>query len=136
MDRQQAFIRQFISTSRLILTCLIPAFAAEYALNSLLSPGAVADYLGEDQWWSIPAAVFIGAPAYIDGYAALPFTRGLIENGMSSGAALAFLVSGGVVSIWGALAIAPVLKLKPFALYISLALIGSLCAGYIFAWIN
>ena len=132
--RRQAFSAQFWATARLILVCLVPAFAAEYALNAVLTPGALAAYVGEDQWWAIPAAVFVGAPAYIDGYAALPLTRGLIDNGMSEGAAMAFLVSGGVVSIWGAMAIAPVLKLKPFLLYLLLAVLGSLIAGYVFGW--
>jgi len=133
--RRQSFSTQFWATTRLILICLIPAFAAEYALNAALTPGALAAYVGEDQWWAIPAAVFVGAPAYIDGYAALPLTRGLIDNGMSEGAAMAFLISGGVVSIWGAMAIAPVLKLKPFLLYLLLAVLGSLAAGYVFGWI-
>ncbi|PIB26795.1 permease [Amylibacter kogurei] len=133
--RRRAFARQFWATARLIMLCLVPAFAAEYALNATLTPDALARYVGEDQWWAIPAAVFVGAPAYIDGYAALPLTRALIENGMSNGAAMAFLVSGGVVSIWGAMAIAPVLKLKPFLLYLALAIIGSLGAGYVFEWV-
>ncbi|MEM9498308.1 MAG: permease [Pseudomonadota bacterium] len=132
--RRQSFARQFRATTRLILICLTPAFAAEYALNAALTPDALAQYVGEDQWWAIPAAVFVGAPAYIDGYAALPLTRGLVENGMSEGAAMAFLISGGVVSIWGAMAIAPVLKLKPFLLYLALAVLGSLIAGYVFQW--
>ncbi|MEO0751614.1 MAG: permease [Pseudomonadota bacterium] len=134
-ERRSAFAKQFGATARLILICLIPAFAAEYALNAALTPGALAAYVGEDQWWSILAAVFVGAPAYIDGYAALPLTRGLIDNGMAQGAAMAFLISGGVVSIWGAMAIAPVLKLKPFLLYLMLALLGSITAGYVFEWI-
>lgn len=134
-ERRHIFANQARATTRLILICLVPAFAAEYALNAMLTPGSLAAYVGEDQWWAIPAAVFVGAPAYIDGYAALPLTRALIENGMSQGAAMAFLVSGGVVSIWGAMAIAPVLKLKPFLLYICLAVLGSLGAGYAFEWI-
>ncbi|MGZ2259423.1 permease [Roseobacter sp. A03A-229] len=134
-SRRASFRTQFRATSRLILICLIPAFAAEYALNAALTPGALAAYVGEDQWWAIPAAVFVGAPAYIDGYAALPLTRALIDNGMSKGAAMAFLISGGVVSIWGAMAIAPVLKLKPFLLYLALAVSGSLAAGYLFEWL-
>lgn len=134
-ERRGSFAMQFWATTRLILICLIPAFAAEYALNAVLTPGALAAYVGEDQWWAIPAAVFVGAPAYIDGYAALPLTRGLIENGMSEGAAMAFLISGGVISIWGAMAIAPVLKLKPFLLYLTLAVLGSLAAGYVFEWV-
>lgn len=135
ISRCNAFVRQATATTRLILICLIPAFFAEYALNAALTPGSLAVYAGSDKWWAIPAAVFVGAPAYIDGYAALPLTRGLIDNGMSPGAAMAFLVSGGVVSIWGALAIYPVLKLRPFLLYLGLAVTGSLIAGYAFEWL-
>jgi len=135
-DRRRALFSQAVATTKLILICLIPAFFAEFALNSALTPGSLAVYVGEDKWWAIPAAVFVGAPAYIDGYAALPLTRGLIDNGMSPGAAMAFLVSGGVVSIWGALAIFPVLKLRPFLLYLGLAVAGSLLAGYVFGWVS
>ncbi len=133
--RRQSFARQTGATARLILICLVPAFAAEFALNSVLTPEALTVYVGGDVWWAIPLAVFVGAPAYIDGYAALPLTRGLIEHGMSQGAAMAFLVSGGVVSIWGAMAIFPVLKLRPFLLYLALAVTGSLAAGYVFEWV-
>lgn len=134
-DRRHALSKQALATTRLILICLVPAFFAEYALNAAITPGSLAAYVGEDTWWAIPAAVFVGAPAYIDGYAALPLTRGLIDNGMSPGAAMAFLVSGGVVSIWGALAIFPVLRLRPFLLYLGLAVTGSLLAGYGFGWV-
>lgn len=133
--RRTAFYRQGAATTRLILICLIPAFFAEYALNAVLTPGSLAQYVGADKWWAIPAAVFVGAPAYIDGYAALPLTRALVDNGMAPGAAMAFLVSGGVVSIWGALAIFPVLKLRPFLLYLVLAVTGSMMAGYAFGWL-
>lgn len=128
--RRDVFRRQVWATTRLILICLIPAFAAEHVLNALLHPEALSSYVGHETAWAIPLAVFVGAPAYVDGYAALPLTRALIEHGMSPGAAMAFLVSGGVVSIWGAMAIFPVLRLQPFLLYLALAIFGSLLAGY------
>lgn len=133
-DRQRTtvFRQTMAATTRLMLICLIPAFAAEYGLNAVLRPDSLSGYVGKDVWWAIPFAVFVGAPAYLDGYAALPLTRGLVDHGMSAGAAMAFLVSGGVVSIWGAMAIFPVLRLKPFFLYLALALSGSLAAGYVF----
>ncbi len=134
-DRRDIFRQKFATTTRLILICLIPAFAAEYALNSVLQPEALSVYVGDDVWWAIPFAVFVGAPAYLDGYAALPLTRGLMDHGMSPGAAMAFLVSGGVVSVWGAMAIFPVLRLNPFLLYLALAVSGSLIAGYVFDWV-
>ncbi|MEP5212052.1 permease, partial [Sulfitobacter pontiacus] len=134
-QRKSIFRQNAAATTRLILICLIPAFAAEYALNAVLQPDALSAYVGSDVWWAIPFAVFVGAPAYLDGYAALPLTRGLMDHGMSPGAAMAFLVSGGVVSVWGAMAIFPVLRLKPFLLYLALALSGSLAAGYVFDWV-
>ena len=131
-ERRHRFAHEAWATTRLMLICLVPAFAAEYALGQLLHPESLAAYVGEDAWWAVPFAVFVGAPAYLDGFAALPLTRGLMDHGMSAGAAMAFLVSGGVVSIWGAMAIFPVLRLKPFALYLGIAVVGSLAAGWLF----
>lgn len=134
-DRRKRFRQETWSISRLILICLIPAFAAEYALNAVLQPQSLTPFIGAENWWAVPVAVFVGAPAYLDGYAALPLTRSLIDHGMSPGAAMAFLISGGVVSIWGAMAIFPVLKIRPFLLYLSLALSGSLASGWLFDWL-
>jgi uncharacterized membrane protein YraQ (UPF0718 family) len=131
-SRRRAFISQFVSIARLILIVLTPAFAAEFWLNVWLKPDALTAYVGAESALAVPLAVLVGAPAYVDGYAALPLTRALLEHGMSSAAAMAFLVSGGVVSIWGAMAIAPVLRLQPFALYLVLAATGSMAAGWIF----
>lgn len=131
-SRRNVFRQNAVATTRLILICLIPAFAAEYALNAMLQPEALAAYMGKDVWWAIPFAVIVGAPSYLDGYAALPLTRSLMEHGMSAGSAMAFLVSGAVVSVWGAIAIFPVLELRPFVLYMTLAISGSIAAGYVF----
>lgn len=131
-SRRARFMRECWSITRLILLVLTPAFAAEFLLNAWLEPDAVAAYVGRDSAFAVPLAVIVGGPAYIDGYAALPLTRALLEHGMSSGAAMAFLVSGGVVSIWGAMAIFPVLKLKPFLLYLTLAAVGSMVSGWTF----
>jgi uncharacterized membrane protein YraQ (UPF0718 family) len=131
-QRRRRFREECMATTRLVLICLVPAFAAEHVLNGLLQPQALSSYVGTDVWWAVPFAVFVGAPAYVDGYAALPLTRALMDHGMAPGAAMAFLVSGSVVSVWGALAIFPVLRLRPFLLYLILALSGSLLSGWIY----
>lgn len=131
--RRSRFATEMRSLVRLVLICLVPAFIAEHLLNAALQPDALADYAGAGTWWAVPLAAFVGAPAYVDGYAALPLARALLDHGLSPGAAMAFLVSGGAVSIWGALAIAPVLKLQPFLLYLGVAVAGSLVAGWGFA---
>ncbi|NIA70913.1 permease [Pelagibius litoralis] len=135
-ERRNQFVKEIWAMTKLLLLCLGFAFSAEYLMQELLAPQALAAYVGNQSRWAIPLAVFVGAPAYLDGYAALPLTRGLIDHGMSQGAAMAFLVSGGVVSIWGALAIIPVLRAKPFMLYLVLAVVGSLAAGWLFEWVT
>ncbi|MEM7320204.1 MAG: permease [Pseudomonadota bacterium] len=133
--RRRRFFAECRSVSRLILLVLIPAFTAEHLLNAWLKPGAVTGYLGDTNAFAVPFAVLVGGPAYIDGYAALPLTRTLLDHGMSPAAAMAFLVSGGVVSVWGALAIFPVLRFKPFCLYLILAAIGSMLSGWGFGYL-
>ena len=129
---RRRFAREAFSISRLMVLVLTPAFAAEFLLNSWLQPDALAGYVGRESALAVPLAVVVGGPAYLDGFAALPLTRALLELGMSPGAAMAFLVSGGVVSIWGAMAIFPVLRLKPFLLYLVLAVVGSMLSGWAF----
>ena len=135
-ERRRWFRAEAYATARLVLICLVPAFAAEHVLNGLLRPEALSAYVGVEAWWAVPFAVFVGAPAYVDGYAALPLTRALLDHGMAPGAAMAFLVSGSVVSIWGALAIFPVLRVRPFLLYLFLAVVGSLLSGWIYGAIS
>lgn len=48
--------------------------------------------LGADNQWAVPLAALVGMPIYLDGYAALPFVRGLIDSGMGQGAPECFTV--------------------------------------------
>ena len=83
----------------------------------------------------IVAATFVGVPAYLNGYAALPLVSGLVGQGMAPGAGLAFLVAGGVTSLPAALAVFALVRRPVFALYIGLALSGSLASGLAYqAW--
>ena len=49
---------------------------------------------GEGRWWGVPAAVLLGVPGYFCGGGAVPLVHGLLAQGMSHGAALAFLLGG------------------------------------------
>lgn len=130
--RMRIFRTELLSMARLIALCLTFAFAAEFLLRDLLPPHLLPTYVGENSIYAIPLAVLVGAPMYLDGYAALPLVRGLLDLGMSSGAAMAFLVSGGAVSIWGAMAVVAVLRPATMVLFVTLAVIGSLAIGYAF----
>ncbi len=95
----------------------------------------VVSLFGSEASASVPLAVFVGAPMYLDGYAALPLVRRLMEMGMSFGAALAFMISGAAVSLYAAAAVISIVRARVFMLYILLALSGACLAGYLANWL-
>ena len=55
-----------------------------------------------------------------------------MEKGMAPGAAMAFLVGGGVTSIPAALAVWTIARRAVFAAYVLLATFGALLSGIVF----
>jgi uncharacterized membrane protein YraQ (UPF0718 family) len=60
----------------------------------------------------------IGIPAYMNGYAAIPLISGLMELGMTLGAAFSFAAAGALSSIPAALVVYALVK-RPVFLCIS-----------------
>ena len=118
---------------KLVVLFLGAAFVAEYFLKLYLHENALASYVGRDSAFAVPVAAIVGAPLYLDGYAALPLVRGLIEHGMAEGAAMAFLIAGGITSAWTALPVFALVRLPVFITYVVLAVTGSILSGWIYA---
>ena len=106
------------------------AFFIESLMIAYLPAGLVASLVGIGNTAAIPISALIGIPAYMNGYAAIPLISGLMELGMTPGAALSFATAGAVSSIPAALAVYALLKRSVFFVYIALRLVGSLIAGY------
>ena len=122
-------------STRLVLRWLALALVLEVFLQRQVSDAWIASLFSDDAAASIPLAVIVGAPMYLDGYAALPLVRGLMEKGMSFGAALALMISGAAVSLYAAVAVASIVRLRVFVLYVLLAIVGAGAAGYVAAWL-
>ncbi len=110
----------------LLLAYLIEALMLRYVPADL-----VAGFLGGEGLQPILLGALVGAPAYLNGFAAVPMVAGLLDQGMSQGAAMAFVLAGGVSCIPAALAVWALVKPRVFATYIGLAVIGSILAGVI-----
>lgn len=135
--RRTKFRQGAISTTLFLLKWLTLAFLLESLMIAFVPAEWIASALGGEGITPIITATFIGVPAYLNGYAALPLVSGLIEQGMAPGAGLAFLIAGGVTSLPAAIAVFALVKRPVFALYIVLALTGSLLSGLLFqAWVG
>ena len=121
------------SMTKLVIFLLGAAFVAEYFVKLYLPEDALTDLVGRDNPLSVPVAALLAAPLYLDGYAALPLVRALIDRGMAEGAAMAFLIAGGIISAWTAVPVFALVRLPVFLAYIAMALAGSTLAGWGYA---
>jgi uncharacterized membrane protein YraQ (UPF0718 family) len=131
--RRHQFLSEVRASGLLVAKWLSFAFALESLLRRVLPPELIAGLVGGESAWAIPLAVLVGTPIYLDGYASLPLVRGLVELGMAPGAALAFMIAGGITSAYASVAVYAVVRLPVFLWYLALAVIGALLAGYGYA---
>ena len=123
----------FAATARENGLFLLKWLALAYVIEALMVRHVPADWiaanLGGDGPGTVLLAVLLGGPAYINGYAAVPLLAGLVEQGMSQGAAMGFVLAGGVSCIPAAIAVWALVKPRVFAGYLGIAFIGALVAG-------
>jgi len=108
------------------------AFLLESLMLAYISGETIAGLVGGEGAVPVALSALVGVPAYLNGYAALPLVAGLVQSGMSDGAAMAFMVAGGVSSIPAAIAVYALVRRHVFAAYLGLALVGSTLAGLMF----
>jgi len=127
--RLAAFRRHAALKTLFLGKWLLLAFLLESLMLAWLPADAVAGLVGGDGFLTILSAATIGAPAYLNGYAALPLVGGLMAQGMSAGAAMAFLVGGGITSVPAMLAVWATARREVFVLYLGFAVSGAVLAG-------
>ena len=108
------------------------AFLIESLMVAYIPAAMISDWIGSGAWWTIPAAVFVGIPAYLNGYAAIPLMASLIDMGMMPGAAMAFMIAVGVTSIPTAIAVYALVRKRVFFWYLLIALTGSALSGLLY----
>ena len=77
----------------------------------------------------IVIGALIGAPAYLNSYAAPPLVAGLIDQGMGAGAGMAFMTAGAVSSIPAMAAVWSLVKTPVFVTYIAFGIGGAILIG-------
>ncbi len=131
-ERQMTFIKEGSSNALFLVKWLALAYILEALLVTYVPAKLIASVVGGDGLWPIIVGALVGAPAYLNGYAAPPLVAGLMEQGMSSGSAMAFMIAGGISSIPAMAAVWSLVKREVFAAYIVLGITSAILSGVIF----
>ncbi|MCC5857787.1 MAG: permease [Ectothiorhodospiraceae bacterium] len=131
-ERRAAFRREFVQIAVLLVKWMFLAFVLQSILVRYVPAEQVGQWVGSANQWAVPLATVLGAPAYVNGTAAVPLVQGLMTMGMSSAAAMGFLLGGSVTSIPAMAAVFPVVRRTVFVTYLVLAMATALAAAGLF----
>lgn len=131
-ERRAIFTRAAWDNLMFLGKWLLLAYLLEALLVRYVPAEWIGTALGGDGIGPILLGAVLGAPAYLNGYAAVPLIAGLLDQGMSPGAAMAFVIAGGVSCIPAAVAVWALVKPRIFASYLGFAVLGAILAGL--AW--
>jgi uncharacterized membrane protein YraQ (UPF0718 family) len=135
-DRLQTFKTTALENALFLFKWLAFAYLLEAIMIRFVPAAWIASTLGGTGFSPILLGSLLGGPAYLNGYAAVPLVQGLIDQGMSQGAAMSFMMAGSVTCIPAAIAVWALVKPRVFMAYLGFAFVGSLIAGSIWAVVN
>ncbi len=130
--RLRTFRDTCLENAHFLLKWLTLAYLVEALMLEYVPAEWIARVLGGEGIGPIILGALVGAPAYLNGYAAVPLVDALLAQGMSNGAAMSFVIAGGVSCIPAAIAVWALVKPRVFGAYLSFAILGALIAGL--AW--
>lgn len=128
-DRRQTFRNTFFENALFLGKWLLLAYLIEALMLHYIPAELIARVLGGSGIVPILLGALVGAPAYLNGYAAVPLVHALLEQGMSNGAAMSFVVAGGISCIPAAIAVWALVKPRVFFAYLGIALLSATLAG-------
>jgi len=112
-----------------LLAILVAALVDTYVPAS-----AVVMTLGASRF-SVLLAAAMSIPFYVCGGGAIPIIYGLMNMGMTKGAALAFFIAGPATRISPMVTVALLVKKKAFIIYFLIAILGGIAFGYLYGLI-
>lgn len=108
------------------------AFFLEALIILYIPQEWIVNLLGSGNRFAVPLSAFVSVPLYTTNLTALGLMGGLLEQGMTGGAVLSFLIGGATTTVPAMAAVYGIVKKRVFALYVSFALGTALLTGWLY----
>lgn len=130
-DFWSRLLTETFGATLMVIKFMALAFFLEALIILYVPAEWITDVMGRGNSWAIITAAILGVPTYTSNLSALPMVSGLLTQGMSPGAALAFLIAGPTTTLPAMAAVWSLVSHRVFALYVSFALVGAIVLGYL-----
>ena len=102
------------------------------AIHNWIPENAIQAVLGQDKWYSVILATFVGVPMYADIFGTLPIAEALVTKGVGIGTVLAFMMAVTALSLPSLNMLKKVVKQKLLGIFFTIVVVGILIIGYVF----
>ena len=102
------------------------------AIHNYIPEEMISAVLGQDKWYSVILATFVGVPMYADIFGTLPIAEALVGKGVGLGTALSFMMAVTALSLPSMIMLKKVVKTKLLATFFVIVTAGILIIGYTF----
>ena len=130
--RRGTFGREALNNGLFLLKWLTFAYLLQALLVTYVPADLIGRAVGGDGVLPVVTAALVGAPAYLNSYAAPPLVAGLMTQGMSASAGMAFMMAGAVSCIPAMAAVWSLVMPNVFVTYIAFGIGGAILSGLAF----
>jgi hypothetical protein len=101
-------------------------------IHNWIPQSIITAVLGQDKWYSVIVATFVGVPMYADIFGTLPIAEALVLKGVGLGTALSFMMAVTALSLPSMIMLKKVVKARLLGIFIAIVTVGILIIGYAF----
>jgi len=131
-DRMLIAKDQVIEIVRRVWLYILIGVGIGALIHNWIPQEMIAALLGQDKWYSVLIATFVGVPMYADIFGTLPIAEALVGKGVGIGTALAFMMAVTALSLPSLIMLKKVVKTKLLVLFFTIVVVGILIIGYTF----
>lgn len=102
------------------------------AIHNWIPADVISAVLGQDKWYSVLIATFVGVPMYADIFGTLPIAEALVGKGVGLGTVLAFMMGVTALSLPSLIMLKKVVKTRLLAVFFGVVTLGIIIIGYTF----
>ncbi|MGP6138606.1 permease [Jeotgalibaca sp. A127] len=102
------------------------------AIHNWIPESLITAILGQDKWYSVLVASFVGVPMYADIFGTLPIAEALVAKNVGLGTVLAFMMSVTALSLPSLIMLKQVVKPKLLGVFFTVVVVGIILIGYVF----
>jgi uncharacterized membrane protein YraQ (UPF0718 family) len=128
--RLNDLLRETLVVGRRLVVFFLAFTALGYLVIEAIPTAWITTYLGGDSVTAVPVAALLGVPAYVNTEASLPLVAALMDGGMGTGAALAFLVTGAGTSIGAVTGLLVIARRRVVGLVVAILVVAAILLGW------